>query len=380
MNFVKASLLSALLFAAPVYAQTAYSGSGPKSEIGFVSENYEVSSVDANGVDMISGSVRISADLLSIGPEGQNLSYSVVTPSLAQAGSKGQWLLGGDLPHDILGQPVWKYDTYSGGIGLSGQDDCNNWFQYGGMRDDFCGSIATGLVAKNGSSATIEFVGGEYVYTTQDGTKYFAGQSNTIVNRRTTYISGINKILYPNGYEITIHRGEVNGKGIVSVLDNRGYQIRIEGLEGHSSTIKAFNMAVDYCAPLAASCSYSKAWPTASVTMGSSTQPAVATDMQGRTTKLYPIALTGDFSGMYQFNAVKPAGADEAARITYTFCGPWGEACGGNNGPVPNLGACNNFNPPPNQVCQQFRMSLNKVRTALKFGKTWQYEFIYSEY
>lgn len=381
MNFVQALFLSALLFAAPVYAQTAQSGGGPKSDTGFVSEDYEASTVDANGVDMISGSVRISADLLTIGPEGQSLSYSVITPSLAQAGvANSVTLTANGLPMDVLGTPVWKYDSYSGGVSISGQDDCNNWFQYGGSRADFCGTIAGGLVAKDGSSATLTYTSGEYIFTSAEGVKYYAS-NNAFANRRTSYQEGMNKIVYPSGYEINIYRGLVNNVGIVSVLDNRGYQIRITGLQSNStsSEVKAFNMAVDYCAPLASTCTFTKSWPTATVTMGSSTQASIATDMTGRTTKLYPKALSGTFSGMYQFYAVKPAASEESAKITYTFCGPWGRTDCGGYGTMPTLGACSSNNPPTAEQCKQYNMVLNKVRTATKFGTEWDYSFAFAE-
>lgn len=372
---INTAAIIGLSFASHAYAQNgAQAGGGEKSETGFVSEDYEFSTVDANGVDMISGSVRISADLVSIGPEGSALTYSVITPSLAEVGSGDpmQFMAVG-LPMHSIGSPAFKYDSYSGGVSISGIDDCNNWFQYGGSRADFCGTVQSGFTPTDGSSATLEFVNNQYVFTSHNGTKYYTS-TNGVALRRTTYQEGMNKIVHPDGYTINIYRGN----GIVSVLDNRGYQIRIDGLSGGTSTITAFNMAVDYCAPLATTCTFSVDWPEASVTVPTNGVKgnAIATDMTGRQTKLLPRDLTGNFNG-WQMHKVKPAGANENALITYTYCGPWADTnCGGNYPAVTSCGPGTNH---PPERCKQFTMVANKVRSAQKFGKTWSYDFVYSE-
>tara|TARA_R110002049_G_scaffold32139_2_gene107530 strand:- start:672 stop:1826 length:1155 start_codon:yes stop_codon:yes gene_type:complete len=336
-----------------------------RSKLGFVSEDFEVSTVDENGVDVISGSVRISADLVSIGAGEEALTYSVITPSLAQTGtSDSAQMLAVGLPITAGGSSPFKFDNFSGGAAVSGINDCNNWFEIAGSRTDFCGTLAQGLVAADGSNASLEFTGGDYVLTTTDGTKFFS-DTNSISNRKMATQIGLSRIEYPNGYEVSIHRGS----GRVSILDNRGYQIRITDADTATASIVAFNMAVDYCAPLAASCSFTKSWPTATVYTGSSSQPAVTTDMSGRQTKLYPRARTNGFTG-YQFYQVKPAGADESARITYTFCGPWFDT---------SCAPVNDCNPPSGgpDACTKFAMSANKVSASEKFGKTWTYVFDY---
>lgn len=337
-----------------------------RSEIGFVSEDFEVSSVDENGVDLISGSVRISADLLGIGTGDGSLSYTVITPSLAQTGSRnGTEMASVGLPASAGGSSPFKFDNYSGGASVSGVDDCNNWFEIAGSRTDFCGTLASGLVAADGSNATLEYISGDYVYTTTNGTRYYS-DTNSIAQRKTATQIGLGKVVYPNGYTVNIYRGS----GRVSIVDNRGFQIRITNADTDTASITAFNMAVDYCAPLAASCSFTKAWPTATVYTGSASAPAVATDMSGRQTKLYPRARTNGFSG-YQFYQVKPAGADESAKITYSFCGPWFDT---------NCSMIQDCYPAPQvpaEVCGKFVMSANKVRTSEKEGKTWTYVFDY---
>jgi hypothetical protein len=351
-----------------VVVSNAWAG-GEHSDIGFVSEDYEVSSVDENGVDVISGSVRISADLLSIGAGDGALNYSVITPSLAQAGSGNSTeMLSVGLPLTAGGSSPFKFDNYSGGVSISGVDDCNNWFELAGSRTDFCGTLAQGLVAADATGVTLQLVGGEYVFTNKSGTKYYSS-TNGVAWRKSTSQLGLNKIVQPNGYTVNIYRGS----GKVSIIDNRGFQIRITNAGTATASIVAFNMAVDYCAPLASSCSFTKTWPTATVYTGSSTQPAYATDMSGRQTKLYPRARTNGFSG-YQFYQVKPAGADESAKITYSFCGPWfNRSCSGIQDCAP---------PPPGSnpdACTIFVMSANKVRTAEKEGKTWTYVFDYQK-
>jgi hypothetical protein len=168
-------VLAAGIFLAAVAGFPGFSAAAQsqKGKLGFVSENYEFSSVDGNGVDIQSGSVRIAADLLSIGSRDRPLSYSVITPSLAQAGASDPiQLISYGLPLTAGGSLPFKFDNYSGGIGLSGINNCENWFELGGSRSDFCGTLAQGLVAADGSNASIVQSGSELVYTDRQGVKY----------------------------------------------------------------------------------------------------------------------------------------------------------------------------------------------------------------
>ena len=356
----------AVLVAAAAFGALPAIAQAERSKAGFVSEDFEISSVDGNGVDVISGSVRIAADLLSIGSGDGALTYTVITPSLAQAGSRNEAeMLAVGLPRSAGGSSPFKFDNYSGGVSVSGIDDCNNWFEIAGSRTDFCGTLAGGFTASDGTNATLEQISGVYVLTTPDGTKYYSNPG-AVSTRQSAGGTALSKIVYPSGYVIDIHRGS----GRVAIVDNRGFQIRITDADAATASITGFNMAVDYCAPLAASCSFTRSWPTASVYIGSSTQPAVATDMAGLQTKLYPRVRSNGFSG-YQFYQVKPAGADESARITYSFCGPWYDtSCSPvqDCNPVPHGGT---------SFCDLFGMSANKVRTAQKESKTWTYAFDY---
>ncbi len=364
------SITAALSFALFIAAPQLSVAQGVRSDTGFVSEDYEVSSVDENGVDVLSGSVRIAADLISIGTDDAGLSYSVITPSLAQTGNYStSQFYGVGAPYSAAGSSAFKFDNYSGGSSISGIDDCNNWFEYGGNRTDFCGTLSGGLTPSDGSNATLTCTSTECTFTSTDGTVYISDK-NAISLRLPSSSLGLKEIIYPNGYKIDIYRDTSSQR--VSIVDNRGFQIRAVPNGTGTTAITAFNMAVDYCAPLAATCSFTKSWPTASVYVGSSTQPAVATDMAGSETKLYPRARENGFSGYY-FYQVKAAGADENSKITYTFCGPWTSAsCG-------LVNSCGPGNNNSAEACAKFGMALNKVRTAVKEGKTWNYVFNYSK-
>ncbi len=338
-----------------------------RSQTGFVSEDFELSSVDENGVDIISGSVRIASDLISIGSGDEPLTYTVITPSLAQTGaSDSAQMLAVGLPPNSGGSAPFRFDNYSGGVSISGINDCNNWFEIGGSRTDFCGTLAAGLIASDRTNAKLELVSGLYVFTSTNGTKYYSSGLGTS-SRQSTTATGLNKIVYPGGYVVDIQRGG----GRVAITDNRGMQIRITDANTATATIVGFNMAVDYCAPLATSCSFSRSWPTATVFTGSATQPAVATDVGGRQTKLYPRLRSNGFSG-HQFYQVKAAGSEESARTTYSFCGPWYDtSCSAIQDCFPAAGS--------EIACKIFQMSVNKVRTAEKEGKIWTYMFDYEQ-
>lgn len=355
------------------------------SELGYVTEDFEISSTDENGVDIISGSVRLESSLLSIGSEGHSLSYSVITPSLAQTGSADPVKFAAEgFPTTTIGSRPFKFDNYSGGVSISGLDNCDNWIEFGGNRADFCGLLTSpeGLRAKDGSNATLTEAAGLYTYTTAQGVKYYAKLGHADRTQENPNL-GLQKMEFPDGYVIEIARGN----DVVSITDNRGLQIRAETSDGWANTtVTGFNMAVEYCAPLAASCTFTKAWPTATIFEGTASLPAIATDMTGQTTKLYPRTLTGTYAGnwtdpdtnvqyiSHQYYKVKPAGADETATIEYTFCGPW------NDTSCALISQCQaGPDAPPAEQCKQLKMSANKVSEVSKNGKTWTYDFDYSE-
>jgi hypothetical protein len=339
------------------------------SDLGFVSEDYEVSSTDENGVDIISGSVRLEQSLVSIGPEGGALSYSVITPSLANTGSANDSeFLAVGLPINTFRSSPFKYDSFSGGVSISGVNDCNNWFEIAGNRSDFCGTLINGLIAKDGSNATLTQSGSEYTYTDAQGTKFISDLG--ISTRTTETAQGLKRVIYPSGRTIEITRSS----DLVSVIDSRGLQLRMETSDSWiNTTVTAFNMAVDFCSPTASSCSFSEAWPQATIYTGSATTNAVVTDMAGLETWLYPRARSGGFSG-YSFNKVKPAGAAASAMIEYTFCGPWHDtSCA----PVTSIGAGTNHSREARTI---FSMTAGKVSQVVRDGETWTYTFDYWEY
>lgn len=133
-------------------------------------------------------------------------------------------------------------------------------------------------------ASLVKLADGSFVYTAADGMQYFQNES---------------RILYPNGFEIIIHRTELSPytdqwgeqqfrKRTQSVTTNTGLQFKYEyatdiytvvpscpeppyeGVTCHDhqrefyfpSHIVALNNTVDYCDPVANSCAFSQPWPT----------------------------------------------------------------------------------------------------------------------
>ena len=137
---------------------------------------------------------------------------------------------------------------------------------------------------ENGDGASlIEDINGSFTYTGRDGTKLI------IANGQPT------RLIYPNGLEITVHRGNyvqhpLNGSlvgRVQSVTTNTGIQFKynyatniyanlqfnvypylspnMEDARAQFSfpmSIKAINNAIEFCDPLANSCILNNAWPT----------------------------------------------------------------------------------------------------------------------
>lgn len=339
------------------------------SDTGFVSEDYELSSTDQNGVDIISGSVRLEVPLLEVGAEDAALKYSVITPSLAHTGvADDAQILTYGLPINTFRSRPYKFDNFSGGVSISGIDNCENWFELAGNRSDFCGTLASGLVAKDGTNESLEIVGADYVYTNRQGVRYisYAG-----VSERTTETDlGLHRIEYPDGRYISIQRSDDK----ITIHDNLGNAVRLQTTDNWlNTTVIGYNQSVDYCPHSASSCIFTEDWPTAHVYTGSDQLPAAAEDMSGRQQRLYPKQRSGEFSGYY-FDRVKPIDAMNSALIEYVFCAPWADtSCA----PIIKILSGANQTRESQTI---FRMTAGKVRQVTRDGKVWEYEFRYSEF
>ncbi|QSR23085.1 hypothetical protein [Hyphomonas sp. KY3] len=332
-------------------------------QLGSVAPSFEMSSVDENGVDVLSGSIRHTIAAVSIGNSSSGMTYSVVIPSLAHAGGGGG--VGSGL------EPIFHFNNYSGGVGGIGgiggsdQPDCNAYFELAGARTYFCGSLTDGYTPKGLGGDTFTYSNGLFTFKNSAGVEYI---SKTGLASRVSETDqfGLQEIHYPSGESVTIHRSV----GLVTYESSRGYSIREQTVDGwETSTVTAFNRAVDYCEADATSCSFSQAWPTAVIYRGPTQTSSVAyvQDMAGQVAKYYARDMTNNYSG-YHYYKVKPVGAEETATITYEFCAPWYVSC--------PMVSC-----PLNQPqCVSGKMAEGKVRKATKAGKEWLYDYYYSTY
>lgn len=361
----KATALMARL-ALPVGSVLVYSAASAQEDavqIGSVAPSFEMSSVDENGVDVLSGSIRHEISAVSIGNSSSGMAYSVVIPSLAHAGGGGG--VGSGL------EPIFRYNNYSGGvggvggIGGSNQPDCSAFFELAGARTYFCGSLTDGYVPKGLGGETLTYSNGIFTFKNSAGVEYV---SKTGLASRVSETAqfGLQEIHYPSGEVITIHRSV----GLVTYESSRGFSIREQTVDGwETSTVTGFNRAIDYCEADATNCSFSRAWPTAVIYRGPTQSSSVAyvQDMAGQVAKYYARDMTNNYAG-YHYYKVKPAGAEEAATVTYEFCAPWYVSC--------PMVSC-----PLNQPqCLSGKMAEGKVRKVTKAGKEWLYDYYYSVY
>lgn len=305
MKTCLALLLGAfLVLAAPAFAQS----SPPLPPLRL--------SVDANGVDMTTGSFNYSATEVSIGAAGSPgaLSY---TRTYGAAGVTTNVDIA--VNKRTVGGSVYYYVTF------------------GGTTDQF----DSGGYSTEGNGSTLVGSGGGWLYTSRDGVKiifapyYFASCSETQVCGLPT------TVIYPTGLRLSYtyqtvslctEPGEgcpphpvVNAPRLMSVTNNMGYQLKFEYASNTTPTyatldpwltrskVIAINNAIEACSPSANSCSLSYAW--ASVTYATSTSGSdtilTATDAMSRVT-----TYTQNILGL--LSAVRlPTWSSDTIAITY---------------------------------------------------------------
>lgn len=140
---------------------------------------------------------------------------------------------------------------------------------------------------------------GSFLYTNSSGVKYYFSTNMGPFERLT-------QVEQPNGERVDIHfkqSSPVEGRThyrIQSVTNNYGYQLKYVYSRNTAGTVDelrdwvrpaqivAVNNAVDYCAPTADNCSFSRAWPTATHSWSASTpyeDCVTETDPKGDGTK-----------------------------------------------------------------------------------------------
>ena len=230
--------------------------------------------LDERGVDLISGKWMPVAGSTSIGPADTGLSYSQIQ----------------------LENGIW-WDPAVGGIAICGIGiDCVVTVE--GYSEAFSpGVYQSGQVTyapkENTGSTLVENVStGQFTYTRSDGTAYLIERKghptlpDGVVTRRTAPNGLVTTYAYrtenvttceepdpeledPGGGQ-PICRTMVHGR-LQSYQTNTGYMVHYDYATDTGATdpnwsavakATALNLAVDYCAPLATSCTYSRTWPS----------------------------------------------------------------------------------------------------------------------
>ncbi len=236
--------------------------------------------IDANSVNLQTGDMLISSPTISVGPKQGGLIYSAQYDAF-----HGVWRNGtaGGISA-VQGPPpppTYPYTT----VTLMGQSRT------------FMKSSVTGLyMPVDDPSATLTLSGGIRTLTLSDGSQAVYDQPGETVKFFANQ-GQIGKLTKPNGEIITftyafttvVSGGQtVTATRIQSITNNFGYQLHFD-YNGDDwslpSKVTALNNAIDACAPSAATCSYSRTWP--SLTFGyTGNSERTVTDALGHTTTL----------------------------------------------------------------------------------------------
>lgn len=229
--------------------------------------------IDANGVDLVDGSMRFPTPSITIGqPDAGGLTYIRQYDSLAQN---------------------WR-DNLSSVINSSGTTYTVTLLG-GSTRFSLAGGVFTPMDTP-GASLSFDSGTNTYTFTTRLGavalfSKALAGTSPTQANegRMTT-------LTVPSGEVMTFTYTTLSAsvQRIQSVTNNLGYQLHFQYQNNDPATgglvlvkATALNNATDYCSPTANTCTFTQTWP--SLTFGTESGGSVQTitDALNQTTRYF---------------------------------------------------------------------------------------------
>ncbi|QNO28000.1 hypothetical protein EEB18_003235 [Sphingopyxis sp. OPL5] len=220
--------------------------------------------IDENGVDLMHMSFNTSESDLSIGEGEQGLSFGRIW-------SESAWR------YNLLATISYVGSTYT--------------VSFGGRSDSFTYTTWPNFVSTEGNGATLVLTGSEFTYTGPDGTvavfgapvsDFYTGKNVGMARHitfpsgdRWTYHNKTAQYCQPdwNGVNCNQPVQMVSVERPQSITNRAGYQIKLEyasnsladypGLTEWRRVTKAtaVNNAVEYCDPMADSCSFANAWP-----------------------------------------------------------------------------------------------------------------------
>lgn len=265
----------------------------------------EATAVDPRSVDMISG----------------YFSFQTTEVVIGQPGAGGLSLTRGRI------QRSWR-DSNQGSIDISG----STYTVVTGLGAEVFTLSGSTFTPKSNSGATLSQSGTTYTFTTSSGAvvRFTTDHCYTSTGTACTDRAAIYEIVAPNGEKTNYHyvtqtyerstNPTVMGTVVrlQSITNNRGYQLHyvyhtdatsgsypVETQVGLWLTVKSVtgvNNAVDYCAPTAFSCTYTRTWPSVAYTSTIGGPITSATDQSGRVTSY-------NFNGPNELQSISYAGS-----------------------------------------------------------------------
>lgn len=258
-------------------------------------------SLDPRGVDLVTG----------------HFNFQTIDVAIGQPGAGGLALTRGRM------QLAWR-DGNQGSLTISG----STYTVVVGLEAEVFTLSGGVFTPKSNSGATLSQSGATYTLTTSSGTvaRYTTTYCYTATGVACTTKAVLYEIVAPNGEKTNYHyltQGYLRSTNPVvtgtvvrlqSITNNRGYQLhyvyKSNSMSGTAplntrvgnwltvASVTGVNNAVDYCAPTAVSCTYSRTWPSVAYTSTLGGPITAATDQSGRVTQYIYGATSADLTGI----------------------------------------------------------------------------------
>jgi len=226
--------------------------------------------IDANGVDLSTGTFNVGQLSAAIGPADGGLAY-------VYGGPTGRSALVGTInskPGTIMGNNVTFYTVSIGGA--------SSMFVRGPGSP-----IINQFMGSSSQTLTYDSSTGLYAHTASDGTVAVFSTALAGTTPNAANAGNIISLTRPSGEMLTyVYKACGTGcQRLQSVSNNRGYMIKYEYSSGATlSKVTALNTALDACDPAADSCTFSQIWPNLSFAPAADGSSLSITDALLRTT------------------------------------------------------------------------------------------------
>ncbi|MGR4862240.1 RHS repeat-associated core domain-containing protein [Caulobacter sp. LARHSG274] len=226
--------------------------------------------IDANGVDLSTGTFNVPQLSAAIGPAQGGLAYVYGGPG----GGRGLAGTVNSKPGTIMGNNVTFYTVSIGGSSAMFVQGSGST-----IMGQFMGSSAQTL--------TYNSTTGLYTHTAPDGTVAVFSSALAASSPNAANAANIISLTRPSGETLTyVYKACGTGcQRVQSVWNNRGYMLKYEyDATSVISKVTALNTAIDACDPAADSCTFSRTWPSLTFVRATDGSSLTITDALSRTT------------------------------------------------------------------------------------------------